>query len=152
MAWTAERRGVPIGGRTVRERYAPGSVEDERSIGQIVSDLASHTQELMRGEFALAKQEATTSAKQLGGAAAIGAAAWPFALATVILLGFAAAAGLDEALPAWASYLIVAAVFGAIAAAFALVARNRIQHAQIAPSGAINQTKEDLTWIKEHKA
>lgn len=126
--------------------------DDDRSIGQVVGDLVSHTQQLMRGELALAKREVADSAKQVAGAAAIGVAAWPFALGAVVLLGGAIAFALAEAMPTWAAFLVAAALYVVIAAVLALVAKARAQDAQpLAPTHTIESAKEDLTWIRQHR-
>jgi amino acid transporter len=106
----------------------------------------------MRGEIAFAKRELTDNAKQVGGAAAIGVAAWPFALSAVVLFGFALATGLAEVMPTWAAFLIAGVAFVAIAAVFALVAKSRVKQANLAPTKAIADTKEDLSWIRAHSA
>jgi len=139
--------------QTARQRLdARHGIDDDRSFGQIVGDLMSHSQELLRGEIAFAKRELTDNAKQVGGAAAIGVAAWPFLLAAVVLLGIALGFGLAEALAPWLAFLIAGVAFLAIAAAFALVAKARVKDAQLAPTKAIDDTKEDLAWIKAHSA
>lgn len=155
MSATADRRVGSIDGTaptTERERFdARHGWDDDRSVGQIVGDLVSHTQELMRGELAFAKREVAESAKQVGGAAAIGAAAWPFVLSAVVLLGFAIANALAGAMPGWAAFLVTAALYVVIAAAFALVAKSRVQDAQLKPTKTIETAKEDLSWIKAHR-
>lgn len=127
-------------------------IEDDRSFGQVVSDLVSHSQELMRGEIAFAKREMADNARQVGGAAAIGVAAWPFVVAGVVLLGFALAFGLAVLMPGWAAFLLAATAFLAIAATLGLVARSRVKDTQLAPTRAIEETKEDMSWIRAHSA
>lgn len=127
-------------------------IEDERSFGTVVSDLVSHSQELLRGELAFAKREMTENAKQYGGAAAMGAAAWPFVLSAVVLLGLALGTGLSEWMPTWLGFLIAAVVYLAIAGGLALAAKSRVKDANLAPKMAIEETKEDLSWIKAHSA
>lgn len=155
MSATADRRSQAMGGdgySTERERFdARHGWEDDRSVGQIVGDLVSHSQELMRGEIAFAKREVAESAKQVGGAAGIGAAALPFAMSAVALLGVALALALAEAMPGWLAFLIVTVLYLAIAAGLALVARARFKEAQLAPTHAIETAKEDLSWIKAHR-
>lgn len=139
-------------GRTSRQRLDQRhGIEDDRSIADIAGDLVSHTQELVRGELAFAKRELAENAKQVGGAAALGVGAWPFALSAVVLLGFALASGLATVLPGWAAFLIAGVVFAAIAAGLALVARSRVKDATLAPTKTIEDAKEDLTWIKAHR-
>lgn len=127
-------------------------IEDDRSFGQVVGDLVSHSQELMRGEIAFAKREMADNAKQVGGAAAIGAGALPFALSAFTLLGIALGFGLAEVMRPWLAFLIAGVVYLAIAGALALVAKSRVKDAKLAPTKAIEDTKEDLTWIKAHSA
>jgi hypothetical protein len=149
MSATTGRPRAQTARQHLDDRYG---FEDDRSFGQVVGDLVSHSQELLRGEIAFAKRELTDNVKQVGGAAAIGVAAWPFVLAAVVLLGVALALGLAAAMPAWLGFLIAGVVFLAIAAAFALVAKSRVKDARLAPTKAIDETKEDLTWIKAHSA
>ena len=137
---------------TERSRFdARHGYEDERSIGQVVGDLLGHTQQLIRGELALAKREMRDGVKQVGGAAALGGAALPFAFAAVVLLGCTIAFALAEAMPTWAGFLIATALFVAIAAILALVAKSRVQDAQLAPTESIETAKEDLSWITQHR-
>lgn len=126
-------------------------VGDERSIGEVVGDLVTHSQQLLRGEVALAKREMADSAKQIGVAAGIGVAAWPFALGAVVLIGVAIGYALAEAMPLWAGFLVAGAIYVVIAAVLALVARSRVKDAQIAPTQTLDSAKEDLTWIQQHR-
>jgi len=104
---------------------------------------------LVREEIDLAKQEMSEKGKQagagaglLGGAAVIGLAALGALTACFILL-------LSLALPAWASALIVAVVYGAIAAVLALKGRDKIQQATPAvPERTLEKVKEDISWAK----
>lgn len=124
--------------------------EEERSFGQIVGDLTTHTQDLIKGELAIAKRELADNAKQVGGAAAIGGVAVPFGFAAVGLLGMTIAFALAEAMPIWAGFLIATVLYLAIAGVCALVAKQRIAKANLAPTNSIESAKEDLTWIKQH--
>jgi hypothetical protein len=149
---TSNGSGARMGARTERQRLdSRYGYEDDRSIGQVVGDLVGHTQQLLRGELAFAKRELADNAKQMGGAAAIGVAAWPFVLGAVILLGFSLASALADTMPLWASFLVAAAVYVVIGAVLALVAKSRVKDAQLAPTHTIDETKEDLTWIKAHR-
>lgn len=153
MSSTADRRSASMdGGSTERARFdTRHGFEDDRSVGRVVGDLLGHTQQLVRGEVALAKREMADGVKQVGLAAGIGIAAWPFALGAVILLGVALALGLAAAMPTWAGFLVAAALYVVIAAALALVAKARVEDAKLAPKDTIDSAKEDLTWIQQHR-
>jgi hypothetical protein len=124
--------------------------EDERSMAGIATDLIGHIQQLVHGEIMLAKREMADGVKEVGVAAAIGAAAWPFALGAVLLLGLAFAAVLAEAMPVWVALLIATAVYAVIAGGLALLAKARFKKAEIAPTQSIESMKEDMSWISKH--
>jgi len=54
-------------------------------------------------------------------------------------------------MPAWAGFLVATVLFVAIAAVLALVAKSRVQDAQLAPKESIGTAKEDLAWIQQHR-
>ncbi|MCW2928534.1 MAG: phage holin family protein [Thermoleophilia bacterium] len=124
--------------------------DDTRSLGEIVSDLTSHSQELLRGEVALAKRELADNAKQLGGAAAMGAAAVPFVQTALVLFGISLGFGLANVVDAWLAFLISGIVFALVAGGLAMAAKSRAKDASVAPTTAIDGAKEDLAWIKAH--
>ena len=97
----------------------PGS--GEKSLGEIVADITSKLQLLIREEIELAKTEMTEKASKLGKGAGIGGAAGIFAVFGLIYLlhavAWAIASALDDDNP-WLGYLIVAVLLfiaGAIA-------------------------------------
>src|SRR5918998_4606135 len=101
----------------------------ERPISDLVKQLAGQTSTLVRQEIDLAKAEMSEKASVagkgaglLGGAAVIGLLAAGALTACLILV-------LDEVVPDWLAALIVAIVFGVIAAVLALQGRNRIRAA-----------------------
>lgn len=121
--------------------------------GELFKQLSEQTSTLVRQEVALAKAELTEKGKQAGigagmfGAAGLVAVTAFFALtAAVILL-------LGTAMAAWVAALIVAAVYGAVAAVTALAGKNRVQEATPpAPEQAIDSVKEDVQWAKTRAA
>jgi hypothetical protein len=121
----------------------------ERPIGDLVKQLAGQTSTLVRQELDLAKAELTQKgqvagkgAGLLGGAAVVGLLAAGAFTACLIL-------ALAEVIPAWLSALIVALVFGAVAAVLALQGRNRIRAAAPpVPEQTVDTVKEDVEWAK----
>src|SRR5690349_5220556 len=90
--------------------------KDDRSIGDLFSELANETGTLIRQEVALATAEMTKKATDAGKNAAsiaiggfVGYAAFLALLAAIVAL-------LSYAMPVWLSALIVAIVVGAISA------------------------------------
>jgi hypothetical protein len=77
-----------------------------------------------------------------GAAGLIGVGAFFALTAALILL-------INEAVDAWVAALIVAVVYGAIAAVVALQGKNKVQEATPpAPEQTIESVKEDVQWAK----
>src|SRR3954447_6759807 len=121
----------------------------ERSLPELVKQLADQTSILVRQELDLAKAELAQKGQLIGkGAGLLGAAA------VVGLLGAGAITAflimlLDGALPNWLSALIVGVVFVATAGLLALHGRHRIRAATPpVPQQTIETVEEDVEWAK----
>ena len=121
----------------------------ERSIGELLRQLSEQTTRLVHQELELAKAELQQKGKQagmgagmFGGAGAIGLAALGALTACFIL-------ALNAIMPAWLAALIVAVVYGAIAAFLALRGRDKVKQATPpVPEQTIETVKEDVEWAK----
>jgi uncharacterized protein YacL len=124
----------------------------ERPIGELVKQLADQTSTLVRQEIDLARAELTQKGKTagkgaglLGGAAVIGLLAAGALTACLILL-------LSLIVADWLAALIVAVVFGAVAAFLALRGRDQIKAAAPpVPQQTVETVKEDVEWAKTQK-
>jgi len=125
--------------------------EDERSLGQIVTDLTSHTKQLARGEMLLLKRETMSNVKGMAKPIGMAVGAGVVALVTLILLGHTIAWGLTNFVEAWVAFLIVTVLFGLVAAGLGFAAKKGFDKASVAPSESIEQVKEDAQWIAAHK-
>ena len=90
-------------------------VREERSIGDLFSELANETGTLIRQEMALAQAEMTGKLTRAGKNAAFVAAGGAVGFAAFLTLLAAVVAGLSYFMPVWLSALIVAAVVGGVA-------------------------------------
>jgi uncharacterized membrane protein YqjE len=134
-----------------RQEPAPGDQEDlrERPLGELLKQLSEETTRLVHQEIELAKAELTQKGKQagmgaglFGGAGVIGFLALA-ALTTCFILA------LDAAMPAWLAALLVAVVYGAIAAVLAMQGRKKVKQATPpVPEQTIETVKEDVEWAK----
>ncbi|MDP9384741.1 MAG: phage holin family protein [Actinomycetota bacterium] len=102
----------------------------DRPIGELLKQLSQDTSTLVKQELELAKAEMAEKGKRAGvGAGFIGGGALfglgAFAALTTCLIALLATA-IDHV---WLAALIVAAIYGAIAAVLALQGRNKIQEA-----------------------
>jgi len=126
-----------------------GDLRDE-PIAELVKRLAAETNTLVRQEIELAKAELSEKARtagrgagMFGGAGALGLLAAGALTACLIAL---LATAIDHV---WLAALIVALVYGAVAAVLALRGRNELRAAAPpAPERAIEHAKEDVEWAK----
>jgi hypothetical protein len=122
---------------------------DDRSLGELFSELSQETTTLIRQEVNLAKtemsQKASRVGKDVGFMAAGGAVAYAGLLA--ILAGVIALLGL--VIPLWLSALLVGLVVAAIG--YFLVKRglDALKQEDLAPRETIETLKEDKEWAKD---
>ncbi len=122
----------------------------DRPIGDLLKQLSQETSTLVKQELDLAKAEMTQKGKKagigagfLGGGALVGLGA--FGAFTTFLIALIATAVNHT----WLAALIVAAVYGAIAAFLALRGKDKIQEATPpAPEQTVETLKEDVEWAR----
>ena len=123
--------------------------DQERSLGDLFSQLTHDLSTLMRQEVMLAKtelrQKASKAGKDVGFLAAGGAIAYAGFL--VILAGIVLALGL--VLPWWASAFIVGVVVAAIGYFLIRKGQTALKQADLTPKQTIETLKEDQQWAKE---
>jgi hypothetical protein len=125
-------------------------VRDERSLGDLFSDLSRETTTLVRQEVQLAKAELTQSATEAARGIGMLVAGGAVAYAGLLFLLLAIVFGLIEAgWDAWLSALVVGLVVMAISAVLVLRARESLKPANLAPRRTIETLKEDQEWAKE---
>jgi uncharacterized membrane protein YqjE len=117
--------------------------------GELLKQLASETTTLVRQELELAKAEMREKGRKVGPGIGMWGAAGVVSLAALGALTAFFVLALDGALPNWAAALIVAAVYGAIAAVLYVRGKQRVDEAgSPAPQQTIETLKEDVEWAK----
>ena len=125
-------------------------VRDERSLGDLFSDLSRETTTLVRQEVQLAKAELTQSATEAARGIGMLVAGGAVAYAGLLFLLLAIVYGLIEAgWDAWLSALVVGLVVVAVGAILVLRARESLKPANLAPQKTVETLKEDAAWAKE---
>jgi uncharacterized membrane protein YqjE len=123
-------------------------VRDERSLGDLFTELATETGTLIRHEVALAQTELTEKATQAGkniGFLAVGGAV---AFTAVLALTAAAILLLSIWIPAWLSALIVGLAVGIAAYFMISSALEGLKRTDPMPRETIETIKEDAKWLK----
>ena len=119
-----------------------------RSVGEIVGDIAADLSKLVRQEIDLAKTEikaeATKAGKGAGFLAGAGVAGWFLLIFLSLTLMFA----LDHVMDiVWAA-LIVAVVWGVVAAVLASSGRKKLKQVDPKLEATTQTLKEDAQWVK----
>ena len=126
----------------------PGDLR-ERPIGELLKQLSEETTRLVHQELELAKAELAQKGRQAGLGAGLFGAAGAIGLLAAAALTACFILALDAAMPAWLAALIVAVVYGAVAAVLALRGRDRVKQAvPPVPEQTIETVKEDMEWAK----
>ena len=124
----------------------------EQSMSDLLKQLSQETSTLVKQELDLAKAELSQQGKRagigagfLGGAGLVGLGA--FGAVTAFLIALLATA-VDHT---WLAALIVALVYGAIAAVLGLRGKDKIQEATPPTPQTVETLKEDVEWAKTRK-
>jgi MFS family permease len=127
----------------------PQATQD-RSLADLTRQLSLQTTELVRHEVELAKAELRVKGKRAGLGAGMFGGAGALGVYALGALTAAIIAGIAEALPVWASALIVAALYGAVAGILALRGKRKVQQATPPlPEETVQSVKEDVRYTKQ---
>jgi len=125
---------------------------DDRSLGQIVSDVAQDLSTLVRQELDLAKTEVKQEAGRAGkGVGMLGGAGVAGHLA-LIFLSLCAMFLLNNAVPLELAALIVTVFWGIVAAALALTGKKELDRTNPALPETQRSLKEDAAWARQQKS
>jgi MFS family permease len=122
----------------------------DQSLADLARQLSDQTTELVRHEVELAKAELRVKGKRAGIGAGMFGGAGALGVYALGALTAAIIAGIAEALPVWASALIVAVLYGAIAGILALRGKKKVQQATPPlPEETVQSVKEDVRYTKK---
>jgi uncharacterized membrane protein YqjE len=125
---------------------------DDRSLGQIVSDVTQDITTLIRQEMDLAKtelkQEMTKAGKGAGLLGGAGVAGYFVLLFLSVTLMYA----LNEAVDAWLAALIVTVLWAVVAGVLAMVGKKSLDKSNPQLPQTQQTLKEDVPWAKAQKS
>jgi hypothetical protein len=123
--------------------------QDNRSLGELFSDLARETGTLVRQEVELAKTEMTQKATRVGKDVGFLAAGGAVAYAGFLSILAAIAIGLGQlGVPWWLATLLVGVVVAAVGAVLVQRGLNALRQENLAPQRTVTTIKEDVEWVK----
>jgi uncharacterized membrane protein YqjE len=135
-------QAAPQAGARVRESQQEG-------VAPLISDLLKDLQDLVRGEFKLAKVELRESVSNASRGAGMIAAGAVVCLVGFIVLMLGVAYLLDLWMPMWVAAGIVGIVLLVIGAIVALSGKSSLSSQNLTPDQTIDSLKEDQTWAKQ---
>jgi hypothetical protein len=121
----------------------------ERSLPELLKQLSEETTRLVHQELELAKAELAQKGRQAGQGAGLFGGAGVLGLLAAGALTACFILALHAVMPAWLAALLVAVVYGAVAAVLAMQGRNKVKQATPpVPEQTIETVKEDVEWAK----
>ena len=123
---------------------------EERSLGELFSELSQQTSTLVKKEVELARHEITRSVTELGRNAAIIVVGGIVAYAGFIVLLLGVAWALAEAgLPLWVGLLLVGLIVVVVGAVLAFYAIQQMRQAKLVPEKTVKTVQDNVRWAKE---
>ena len=134
-------------------------VKEERSLGDLFSELATETSTLVRQEVALAQTELTQKATVVGtnvgflvAGGAVGYTALLVILAAVVIgltQLISSLSGWQLITSAWIAAAIVGMVVGIVAYVLVTGALAKLKNTELTPRQTVETLKEDAEWLKD---
>jgi uncharacterized membrane protein YraQ (UPF0718 family) len=124
-------------------------VKEERSIGDLFSELADETGTLIRQEIALARAELMQKAMRLGKNAGYLVAGGALGYIALQALVTALIVGLAYVIPLWLAALLVGIVIGIAAGVIVYTAYQNLKNMEVTPQETVETLKEDVQWLKK---
>ena len=123
-------------------------MKEERSLGELFSELASETSALIRQEVALAQVEMTQKATKVGKNVGFLVVGGSIAFAAFLAVLAAVIIGLSYFIPAWAAALLVGVIVAIAAYLLISTALSNLKNMNLTPQQTVETLKEDAEWIK----
>jgi nitrate/nitrite transporter NarK len=123
---------------------------DDRSLADLARQVSLQTTQLVRQEVELAKAELRFKGKRAGAGAGLFGGAGVLGFYAFGALTACVIAAIAEVLDVWLAALIVAVVYGLVAAILAMRGKSKVQQATPpVPERAVESVKEDVRFTKQ---
>jgi hypothetical protein len=122
---------------------------EERSLGELFTQLTENLRNLVRREIELARIETKEQISKATKGAGMFAGTGVAALLALILLSFAAAWGLAEVMPVGLAFLVVGLVYAAVAGVLFVQGRQKLANLNPVPQQTMETVKQDVQVARE---
>jgi hypothetical protein len=131
--------------------YTPaGRRLEERSLGQLLRDLAEQLGRLIGDEGRLLKAELNDNVNRLTGGFTLLILGAVLGSAALLILLLALVAALSETMEPWLASVIVGGTVAVIAVALLLAGRNRLKARALMPDRTLASVGDDVRLAREH--
>lgn len=124
------------------------SPSDDRSIPQLMSDVATETRDLVRTEVRLARAELSQKVAQIESGVVFLAGGGLVAFAGFLVLLFAAVFGLANWIDPWLSALIIGAIIVVVGVVMLMKGRNNLKASSLTPDRTLDSVRRDAELAK----
>ena len=121
---------------------------EERTVAELIGDLAQETGTLVRQEVRLATTEMTDKAKFAAKQGAMMAAGGALGVIALLTLLAALVLGIGEFIALWASALIVGIGIAVVAIGLAVAGLQELKRLDVKPKETVRELKETRTWVQ----
>jgi uncharacterized membrane protein YqjE len=121
----------------------------QRSVPEILENIASNLTQLVQAEFRLAKSEVKEGAEKVAGPGATLGAGMVLAFYGLGFLLLAAVYALSLVMAGWLATLIVGSVLVAAAGVLIGAGSAKLRRVNLAPDRTMRTLEEDLQWAKQ---
>jgi len=122
--------------------------QTQRSVPEVLQDIVSNLQEIIRSEFLLAKAELKEEAKQAAKPATTFGAGLVFGIYGMGFLLLAATYGLALVMPVWLAALLVGTGLAIVAVALMSWSGKKLKRINPIPDKTIQSLEENVQWAK----
>jgi len=122
---------------------------EERTVAELIGDLAQETGTLVRQEVRLATTEMTDKAKFAARQAAVMASGGLLGVLALLTLLAALVLGIGEFVALWAAALTVGVVLAITAVALAVIGLEEMKKLDVKPRQTVRELKETKTWVQQ---
>lgn len=125
------------------------AAQPQRTMSDVLQDIVSNIQQIIRSEFVLAKVEVTEKAQKASKPAVITAAGVVLAFYGLGFLLLAAIYALSLAMPTWLAALIIGFFVAILAGIFVGAGISALKRIDPVPEKTVQTVKENVQWAKD---
>lgn len=129
--------------------YTTTPAAEERSLGDLFSDLTRETNTLVQQEIKLAKMELSDKATKVGKNVGFLLAGGAVAYAGFLVLLLSLVMGLDEIMPTGLAALIVGLLVAAVGYLLVQKGLDALKNMNLTPDETVESLKEDKEWLQK---